>query len=65
MSHCDEKNKVIFFPDGQHDGLFATWTKPNGDIKVNGELLDVDECDEEESRSPSSGGRKFYIMNIG
>ena len=51
------KYNVIFFPNGEYDDLFATWTKPNTSIIVNNQTLSSNKWEEYKSKL----GKPFYI----
>ncbi len=54
----DNKHNVIYFPEGNMD-IFATWTKPNISITIDGQTLNSTKWKEHKSKS----GKPFFIYN--
>ena len=55
-SDFDNKHNVIFFPESDMD-IFATWTKPNTSITIDGQTLNNTKWKEYKSKS----GKPFFM----
>jgi hypothetical protein len=60
----DNKNNIIYFPEGELDGLFATWKKPSNTVTINGETLNSTKWKEIKNKGKIQTGAPFYYQEL-